>query len=371
MQYRDFGKTGLKISALGFGAMRLPNIMNVILEDEAIAVIQRAFDLGVNFLDTAFVYGESELVCGKALKKYPRDKIIVSSKNPMWDKNYTDTHWRRKLELSLKRMQLSYFDIYAVWHDVRMDAYLESKKVENNWLKEALKAKKEGILKHLIISCHDTPENMIKLFEEGYLEGMILQYNLLDRVNEKVIEYAHNNGLGIAVMGPVAGGKLGSPSPEIQGLIPGGSKSTAELALRFVLSNQGVSTAMSGMNTVKMVEENCAVASSEKPLSEKELKGIQAALDEKKKLADLYCTDCKYCMPCPNRVNIPANFSAMNSFRLYGLKEHAKHVYKHLTERKASAEFCKECKKCEEKCPQKIKISEQLKEVALTLKETA
>jgi len=367
MLYREFGKTGLKVSVLGFGGMRLPSIMNVILEDEAIAVIQRAFDLGVNFLDTAFVYGESEIVCGKALKKYPREKIVICTKNPMWDRNYTAAHWRKKLDLSLKRMQVDYFDLYAVWHDIRMDAYLESKKIENNWLKEALKAKKEGIVKHLIVSCHDTPENMIKFFEEGYIEGMILQYNLLDRTNEKVIEYAYRHGYGIAVMGPLGGGKLGPPSPEIQNLIPGRVKSTAELALRFVLANPGVSTALSGMNTIQQVEENCATASREEPLSPEELKQIQQALDEKKKLADLYCTECKYCMPCPNGVNIPANFSLMNYFRLYGLKEFAKNGYRHLTERKASANFCRECRKCEEKCPQKIKIVEQLKEVHAAL----
>lgn len=113
MQYREFGKTGIKVSAFGFGAMRLPSLLNVILEDEAIPVIQHAIDLGVNFIDTSFGYGESEVVIGKAIKKYQREKLVLCTKNPMWDGDYSGSKWRRKLELSLKRMQVDYFDFYA------------------------------------------------------------------------------------------------------------------------------------------------------------------------------------------------------------------------------------------------------------------
>lgn len=371
MQYRKFGKTGMTVSALGFGAMRLPHIENVILEDESIPLIHRAFELGVNYIDTALAYGESELVIGKAIKKFPREKIYISTKNPTRKEDITGKTWRRKLEISLKRLQVSYIDLYVIVHDLRFDLYEETKGKPYSWIAEAQKAKKEGLFKHAIFSSHDKPENIIKMIEEiGYIEGLIIQYNLLDRVNEPVIEYAYKNGVGIATMGSVGGGRLGEPSAEIQALIPGGSKSTAEVALRFVLSNPWVSCALSGMNTIEMVEENCATASREDHLTPEEKNRIHQVMEEKKKLADLYCTGCKYCMPCPNNVRIPEIFSAYNCLRIYGLKDYSIGIYKRILKFKVGADMCKECRKCEEKCPQKIKIVEQLKEAhtALTAK---
>jgi len=360
LQYRKFADTDIMLSTLGFGAMRLSQN-----EDEAIPVIQRAIDLGVNYIDTAqfYVEGKSEVMVGKAIKKYPREKIILSTKIPMWDGDYTASGWRKKLEAALGKMQVDHIDLLALCHDLRLDTYDKTLKISDNWIKEAEKAKKEGLYRHAIISSHDTPDNIISLFQKLSIKAVILQYNLLDRTNEKVIEYAHKNNKSIITMGTVAGGRLGPPSPEMQALIPGGAKSSVEAALRFVLSNTGVTSALSGMSTIQMVEENCEIASRSDILSGDELKKILFALEEKRKLAELYCTGCNYCMPCPNGVNIPENFSLMNNYRIYGIKDPAVRSYRELESKKASAGFCNGCRQCEEKCPQKIKIEEQLKEV--------
>jgi len=155
----------------------------------------------------------------------------------------------------------------------------------------------------------------------------------------------------------------------------GSSKSTPEVALRFVMSNPNVTVALSGMNSIAMVEENSATAGREETLSGDERQGILDALEETKNPSDLYCTGCGYCLPCPNDIDIPANFSAMNFYKVWGLEEYARGQYKNLGSKKnadgekveAWAEACIGCGKCEPKCPQEIPIREQLKETAEAL----
>lgn len=360
MQYREFGKTGVKLSALGFGAMRLPKD-----EDEAVRVIRRAFELGVNYLDTARVYGESERICGMALKGW-RDRIFVSTKNPLQDQ--TVEGWWSRLNTSLELLDTDCIDFYQIVHNLTWERYGEFMK-KGGGMEAVLKARDQGLIKHICFSCHDSPENMTKLIDTGEFEGMTLQYNLLDRQNEPVIAHAHESGMGIVVMGPVAGGNLATPAEQIRRLVPTEVRSSAEVALRFVLANPGVTCAISGMSTIEMVEENAEVASREEALSAAEIGSIEEALQEKKRLADLYCTGCKYCMPCPNEVNIPRNFSLMNQHRLYGLTDHARSMYNTLSnperpKRGKKAGDCVQCGGCEPKCPQKIEIMKQLKEVA-------
>jgi predicted aldo/keto reductase-like oxidoreductase len=194
----------------------------------------------------------------------------------------------------------------------------------------------------------------------------LCQYNLLDRANEEALAYAHDHGLGTVVMGPVGGGRLAGLSPDLAAKAGVKVASSAELALRFVMANENVTVALSGMSTMAQVEENCATAANVGPLSESELEAVKAATEENKRLADLYCTGCDYCLPtCPEDVNIPRIFSAMNQLRVWGLKDHAHHLYdsiggQHVKGHKADA--CIECGECETHCPQHIEIRAQLKE---------
>jgi uncharacterized protein len=177
--------------------------------------------------------------------------------------------------------------------------------------------------------------------------------------------------MGVVVMGPVGGGRLRVPSEIIQKLIPGGAKSSAELAFRFVISNPNVNCALSGMGSMAMVEENAGVASNQAGLSDDEVVAINAAMEQNKKLAELYCTGCSYCMPCPQDVNIPLNFQLMNYHRVYGLTNFARQEYHKIgttpwmKAKRADTWF--ECGECEEKCPQKLQIREQLQETAAAL----
>lgn len=373
MQYREFGRTGIKISALGFGAMRLPSESkgekNVFQVEEGIKVIHRAFELGVNYIDTAPYYcdGESEVIVGKALKGW-RDKVYLSTKNPVEDNS--GAHWRERLEKSLKKLDTDYIDFYHMW-GISWDTYVNSINVKDGPLEAALKAKEEGLIRHISFSFHDAAENMIKLIDTGNFETVLCQYNLLDRSNEQAIAHAGEKGLGVVIMGPVGGGRLGAPSGAIQNLIPGKVSSSAEIAVRFVLANPDVTCALSGMGSIEMVEENARVASNEMPLSEAETARIKASMEEKKRMADLYCTGCNYCMPCPAGVNIPLNFQVMNNYRVYDIHDYARNQYAQIGEiewmKGKKASECIECGVCEEKCPQKIEIRKQLKETAKVL----
>ena len=367
MQYRMLGSTGKKVSALGFGAMRLPKD-----RDYAIECIRRCLDLGANLIDTAFGYhgGESEVIVGEAIADRPRESVYLSTKNPLRDN--TGRGWRERLETQLKKLDTDYIDFYQAVHGLNWNSYVDNFSKPGAGLEEAIKAKQEGIIRHFGFSTHDSPEGIKKLIDTGHFEHIILQYNLLDRKNEEVIAYAQERGIGIIVMGPVGGGRLAAPSKQIQKMLPGGAKSSAEIAIRFVLANPGVASALSGMNSIEQVEENCATASREEPLSDEEKLHVLQSLEENRKLAELYCTECKYCMPCPNDVNIPLNFRIMNLHRVYGLTDYAKRQYaRFFAENKRveglAASACQECGECEPKCPQGIPIMKQLKETHETL----
>lgn len=373
MQYRPFGRTGFQISALGFGAMRLP-IKTVdgkeCFDHEAgIALLRHGIDMGINYVDTAPFYcdRESEIIIGKALKDGYRDKIRLSTKLPGEDHGYDAA--RKRLEESLANMQTDHIDFYHLW-SCSWKYFSESAEPEGQ-IRMAMKAKEEGLIRHLSFSSHDTADNMIKLIDTGLFESMLCQYNLLDRSNETAVAHAAEKGLGVVVMGPVGGGRLGLPSQTVQALLPGKVQSSPEIALRFVLSNPAVSCALSGMGSTAMVDENVRIASSAAPLNAEEQEQVKRSMEENKERAKLYCTGCNYCMPCPVGVNIPLNFELMNYHRVYDLTDYAREQYGNIGKlpwikgEKASA--CVECGECEAKCPQQLNIRQQLKETAATL----
>ncbi|MBI2914481.1 MAG: aldo/keto reductase [Firmicutes bacterium] len=359
MQYRDFGKTGVRVSALGFGAMRLPQD-----EAEAVRVIRGAFELGVNYIDTAYGYceGRSEIVVGMALKGW-RDRVYVSTKLPTW-KVESEADFPRFLEEQRRKLDVSHIDFYHL-HGIGKDRY-EQTVVPFKLIEQALHAKEKGLIRHLSFSFHDKPEVLMQLVDLGVFSSVLCQYNLLDRANEPAMAYASAEGVGVAVMGPVGGGRLGGPSALLGQSVGRPAKTTAELALRFVLSNPSVACALSGMSTIAMVEENARVASMEQPLSHDESGTINTMLEENRRLADLYCTGCAYCMPCPHGVNIPRNFELMNYHRVWGLTENAREGYRWMGEGE-TANRCMECGECEPKCPQHIEIIKQLAETAEAL----
>ncbi|MDR2558361.1 MAG: aldo/keto reductase [Oscillospiraceae bacterium] len=370
MTYKEFGKTGIKASLLGFGAMRLPMAEGGKVNYElATPLMQRAFELGVNYIDSAPLYcdGDSEVAVGKALKGW-RDKVYLSTKYNAGD--FTAVDLRTKLEFSLKKLDTDYIDFYHMW-GINIGTIEQMKK---GIYKELLKAKDEGLIRHISFSFHDNAENLIPIIDSGMFESVLLQYNLLDRSLEEGLKYAKEKGLGTVIMGPVGGGRLGAPSSVIKGLLKREVKSSAEIAMRFVTANPCVDVALSGMQNLEQLEENAKIAGIENALTVDEIEQINAMMAENKKLSDLYCTGCNYCLPCPQKINIPHVFGLMNYHRVYELTGYSKaeygNLYKPMEERTAAWEIgwgtdagqCIECGVCEEKCPQKLKIIEQLRE---------
>ncbi|HHT28478.1 MAG TPA: aldo/keto reductase [Firmicutes bacterium] len=360
MLYRPFGKTDVQVSALGFGAMRLPRD-----EEAAVRLIRKALDLGVNYVDTApgYLEGLSEEYVGTALQGR-REQVYLATKNPI--QNASGADWRKRLDASLERLKTDYIDFYHMW-SITWDIYTQRIIGPNGPLAEARKAQSEGVIRHLCFSVHDKPENIIKIIDTGEFETMLCQYNLLDRANEGAIEHAYKRGMGVAIMGPIGGGRLATPTSAIGQAVQAGAVGTPEVALRFVLSNPYVSVALSGMTSTAMIEENARIASMEEPLSETERQVVIASLDHFAELSKLYCTGCNYCMPCPNDIAIPRVFELMNHHRIWGLTDHAVSSYQQLVKRGRGVDQCVECGVCESKCPQKIEIIRQLKECAAVL----
>ena len=374
MRYTEFGKTGIKISSLGFGAMRLPMRQDgdkqVVDDDLAIPLMRRSFDLGVNYIDTAPYYLDklSEAAVGRAIKGY-RDKVYISTKNPIENDSADD--WMTRLENSLKQMDVDYIDFYHFW-GINLENFKRWEGLKDGPIQAAQRAKDQGLIKHLSFSYHDKAENCKHILESGLFASVLIQYNLLDRANEENLAIAKENGMGTVIMGPVAGGRLGAPSDVIQGLLKEKPASTAEMALRFVLANNNVNTALSGMENLSQLEENAKVASADGKLTDAEVAQVKAMMEENAALAKLYCTKCDYCKPCPAGINIAHIFNIMNNHRVYGLTDHAKFAYGQVIRgegwvKSADAAKCIECGECETKCPQKLPIIEQLKETHATL----
>lgn len=363
MKYRDFGKTGIKVSALGFGAMRLPKVgdgeKDPVDMEKSVPMIQKGLDLGINYIDSAWRYLNQtcDKVVGQAISGRDRGQLYLSTKNPIDTDDVKE--WRGRLDIQLKDMQTDYIDFYHI-HGLQWNQY-KNKAVPEGYMDELKKARDEGLIRHISFSCHDNPANIYKLVDTGEFSSMLVQYNLLHRHNDAVIAHAREKGMGISIMGPVGGGRIAFMSR----LKPSEDRGLPGLSLRFVLSNPNISVALSGMNTMEMIDENTATAENDGPLSDTESRDIQTMLDQIKDLEDLYCTGCGYCMPCEQGVDIPSNFLLYNYATIYEFGAGILANYDQgLGKRDATADFCNECGECVEKCPQDIPIPERMKDVA-------
>lgn len=371
MLYRKFGSTGKEISSLGFGCMRLPEYEKdgqwFIDEDKAIPMLHHAYERGVNYFDTApyYLHSNSEITVGKAMKDL-RDKVMLSTKLPL-DKVKEAGDYRRQLEISLKKMDTEYIDFYHFW-GINKNSF-DEKVMGLNLIDEALKAKEEGLIRHISFSFHDKPEYIKYIIDTSQvMETMLVQYNLLDRSNEEMIEYAAKKGLGVVIMGPVGGGRLSAPTDLYSKLTGKPSIATYELAFKFVLGNPNVSCALSGMQTMEMVDNNVNISSDESSFTEEEWVQLGEAVEQLKKFSDLYCTGCEYCQPCPKDIKIPRIFNMFTYHNVYGLKEHAKNEMKrYIEDGGKTINDCINCGFCERKCPQHLQVRSLLNKVQAIL----
>ena len=370
MQYRKFGNTGVNISALGFGCMRLPEYQDEagawhVDQEKTTEMLMQAYELGVNYFDTAFYYchSNSEIAIGKALAPI-RDKVYISTKIPM-DKIKCPEDYEKTLDESLQKLGTDYVDFYHFW--AINQKVFDEKIVPMGLIEKAKEMKAKGKIRHISFSFHDSPEALKHIIDNGEgLESVLLQYNLLDRANEEMIHYAAQKGLGVVVMGPVGGGRLAAPT-QLSQKLGSGDLHTYELALRFVLGNKSVSCALSGMQTKEMVEQNTAVASLPEPMTEEQWRAVGESLENLKKFSELYCTGCGYCQPCPKGINIPKIFQAYTYHNVYGLHDLAKKTFQGYVNNEkepgATSSACVNCGYCEKKCPQHLKVRELLKMV--------
>jgi len=347
--------------------MRLPTVGGdhaQIDEAEATRMIHYAIDHGVNYFDTAYGYhgGNSERFLGRALKGGYREKVRVATKMPTNEvKEYAD--FDRLLNEQLSKLDLPYIDFYLL-HGLRKDRWDAVHGL--GYISWAEKALADGRVRHLGFSFHDSYEALKAIIDDfGGWTMCQIQYNYM---NEQVqagtegLEYAAGKGLAVVVMEPLLGGRLVDPPAEIQQIwaSDGRGRSPAEWGFDWLWNKPQVTVALSGMSTMQQVEENIANASrsSTNMLSDEDLALVARVRDQYQNLCPIPCTDCKYCMPCPNGVNIPRNFATFNGGAMYNKWDDARKGYTRWLPEPERANACIQCRQCEDKCPQNIIISE-------------
>jgi predicted aldo/keto reductase-like oxidoreductase len=374
MKYRNFGKLNWKVSALGFGAMRLPIIGNdaaKIDEPEAIRMIRHAIDNGVNYVDTAYPYhrGQGEILVGKALQDGYRERIKLATKMPAWlVKSQQDMD--KYFDEQLHRLQVNQIDFYLL-HG--LDGERWQKLTELDVLRWLEKKQDEGKIVHAGFSFHDEYPAFQKILDaySGWTFCQI-QYNYMDseyQAGTKGLKYAASKGLAVVVMEPIAGGRLAMKQPAGIEAIWDKAKikrTPAEWALQWVWNQPEVSVALSGMSTMDQVKENVQSANRSSPgvLTASEVQLINEVASKYKELGFIGCTGCRYCIPCPEGVNIPEVISLYNEYFMKDKDDAIKTKYwEHITP-ESQAKRCARCGKCEELCPQKLTIREVLNRAA-------
>lgn len=367
MQRRNMGKTNEEVSLLGFGCMRLPTLAGgEIDEEKAIPMIRSAIDAGVNYLDTAYNYhgGASEVLVGKVIKDGYRDKVHIATKMPPWLLE-SPADCERIFQEQLQRLGVEQVDFYLL-HSLNRDSW--HKAVQHEALEFLEKAQEEGLIKHVGFSFHDELPVFREIVDAYPWEFCQIQFNYMDenyQAGLAGLKYAASKGLGVIVMEPLRGGRLVRNIPlEIEKLFAGTTlkRSPAEWALRWVANHPEVSLILSGMGSPEEVEENMRVLGEAAPnsLKKQELALIKKARDIYTQRVKVLCTDCKYCLPCPENVNIPRVFTIYNDASIYSNFAGSRWLYDSLIKNEKDAGRCVACGQCETLCPQQIKIIDSL-----------
>ena len=368
MQYRK-DRNGNPVSLLGYGCMRFTRKLGSLDFEKAEKELLRAYKLGVNYYDTAYLYPGSEELLGKVLEKnHLRDKVNIATKLPQYlVKNAAQID--KYFDEELRRLRTDHVDYYLMH---MMTDVAEWEKLKGfgiiPWIE---KKKKSGAIRNIGFSFHGNTDMFLKILSAYDWDFCQIQYNYMDehsQAGRTGLETAQKKGIPVIIMEPLRGGKLVGMLPEkAKRLIAADPHgwSPAEWGLRWLWDQPGVTCVLSGMNSVAMVEENCRIAGSVKAGSFGEaefglLEKVKAEINAKMKIG---CTGCGYCMPCPRGVDIPGTFSCWNRIysenRFAGIKEYAMTIG--LRKKTAYASQCVQCGKCEKHCPQRLPIRAALK----------
>lgn len=373
LKYRKFCALDDEVSALGFGAMRLPTEgedSSQIKEEGAIEMMRTALDGGVNYVDTAWPYHgeESEPLVGKTLEEGYREKVNLATKMPSWkleEEEDLDHYFHEQLE----RLNVEKIDFYLL-HGLNRDRWETYRDLNvRDWLD---KEEDQGEIVNAGFSFHDDLEIFKEIVDSYRWDFCQIQYNYLDKdyqAGQEGLRYASEKGLGVVIMEPLMGGKLAAEPPEeikeiwkeggIEDLNP------VKWAFYWLWNQPEVSVVLSGMSTLSQVEENLQLADdfSRDKIEERQIKALERSGEKYRELSPVECTGCNYCMPCPNDLYIPTLFRLYNDAEVYGrFEENKETYYSDRLEKKASD--CKACGQCLESCPQNLPIIELMEETA-------
>ncbi len=363
MQKTMFENLGVETSMLGFGCMRFPTNDGKIDEAESEKLIDRAMQAGVTYYDTAYPYhnGESEPFLGKALSKYDRSSYYLATKLPIWDvKSIADVE--KIFNDQLARLGVDYVDFYLIHalDEAKWDTVLKY-----GILDYCDKLKSEGKIRYFGFSFHDEYEAFEKIISYRKWDFVQLQLNYIDireQAGLRGVDLCKKLGVPIIVMEPVKGGTLAKLPREVDEKFKSQDPkvSTASWAMRWCGTLDNVKVILSGMSSMEQVEDNIKTFSVFKPLNNAEKAIVQEVADTLNSRMRNACTDCRYCLPCPAGVNVPANFDRWNRYAVYGDKENSIVRWADFKDDE-KAHNCIGCGACETKCPQKINIREDLK----------
>ena len=358
---------GKEISRLGYGGMRFPKNGDEVDMDAAVQLLRKAYEMGINYFDTAMVYhkGESEKIFGKAFEPYPRDSYLIADKMSIWLCS-DEEDMKARFYNQLKTLKTDYIDFYLV-HSLNRNHY---KKVKDLHCVEFLQQmKQEGKIKHLGFSFHDTYQVFTQILNDYTWDFVQIQLNYLDWHNqgaEQLYRELERRNLPVMVMEPVRGGYLATIDSErakpFLELEP--QRSIASWAIRWVESLPQVAVVLSGMSDLQQLENNVATMTNFEPMNEQELAAIDRVVEEIRKVNEIPCTGCRYCMDCPMGVDIPEIFSIYSQYKIFGKEKAFVQDYEEVVEHGNGAEHCVRCMACTTKCPQMIAIPDKLEMIA-------
>lgn len=387
MKYREFGRSGFQVSALGLGCMRLPTVRFVpqrVDAKKSLSLIRNAVDQGVNYIDTAWPYhfGGSERIVGIALKDGYREKVHLVTKlfMPLVRK---PEDLNRFLERQLEKLQTDRLDTY-LFHGLNRGSFEKIKRL--NLIEEMISAREQGKIRYIGFSFHDTLPVFREIIDYYPWDVTQIQYNYMDtavQATEEGLKYAGSKKIAVVVMEPVKGGQLANPPVEAKTVMARSKvqRSAVDWALQYLWNRPEVSVVLSGMGSQKMLDENCASAdrSGIGMLNREDQQTIDELVKIYSKNIVVPCTACQYCMNCPSGVNIPQNFAIINNVASESggwYRWNIKRSYRKLVgdpdklnaeKSNGNASICTECGVCVSKCPQSINIPEELRKVDLVM----
>ena len=352
MLKRRLGRTDFEASVVGFGGIPIRRRP----KEEAVKVVRRAIELGVNFIDTACSYGDSEDKIGEAIRGL-REGLFISTKSHF----RTEREVKNSIEESLSCLDIDKIDLMFI-HGVDSDEELEYR-LKMGVLEAIQDAREAGKVDYIGISGHRN-DVLARAIRTGEFDAIIATYNLTnDDGHRELFPLAQELDVGVIVMKPLGGGYLAVPPEAVQFKVADRATSTAEASLRFVLGNPYVTTAIPGMGTIEEVQEDVPLGYAPQRMTLEEVTELQ---ERAKEVGYTFCEGCGYCWPlCPKGIFIQDVFRLLVFHEQYGMKEWAETVYRE--DHEALVASCDECQSCMEVCPAQLDIPAKLKEAAAIL----